>query len=165
MEKPTASESGRNMASTPQELIVRYLAGTALLRDTVAGMDDAQLHAKPIPGKMSTQEVVNHIADSELRMVERMRRAIAGDEPLIMQGHPEPQQHPDRDVEADVRLFQAMREQLAEELRSLAPDVWERVAMRREERVVTLRQLLLHTIHHVENHAATIVEKRAALGS
>jgi hypothetical protein len=29
---------------------------------------------------------------------------------------------------------------------------------------VTLRQLLLHTVHHLENHVATIEEKRAALG-
>jgi uncharacterized damage-inducible protein DinB len=127
-------------------------------------MDTAQLHAKPIPGKMSTQEVVNHIVDSELRMVERMRRTIAGDEPLIIQGHPEPQQHPERDVQADLQLLQTTREQAAEELRPLAPDVWKRVAMRREERVVTLRHLLLHTIHHLENHVATIKEKRAALG-
>jgi uncharacterized damage-inducible protein DinB len=150
--------------STPQELVSRYLAGPALLRDTVAGMDTAQLHAKPIPGKMSTQEVVNHIVDSELRMVERMRRTIAGDEPLIMHGHPEPQQHPERDVEADLQLLQATREQLAEELRPLAPDAWQRVAMQREDSLVTLRQLLLHTVHHLENHVGAIQEKRAALG-
>jgi len=157
------AEIGEN--STPAELIARYLTGPKLLRDTVAGMDSAQLHARPIPGKMSTQEVVNHIVDSELRMVERMRRAIAGDEPLIMQGgHPEPQQHLERDVEADLQLLHTTREQMAEDLRPLAPEVWERIAMKREDRVVTLRQLLLHTTHHLENHVATIEEKRTALG-
>ena len=150
--------------SSTAEIIGRYLAGPALLRETVAGMDAAQLHAKPIPGKMSTQQVVNHIVDSELRMVDWMRRAIAGDEPLVLQGRPQPQPQPERDVEADLRQLQTTREQMAEELRPLEPDVWARVAMKREERVVTLRQLLLHTAHHLENHAATIEEKRAALG-
>jgi len=150
--------------STPAELIERYLAGPTLLRDTVAGMNSAQLHAKPILGKMSTQEVVNHIVDSELRMVERMRRAIAGDEPLVMQGRPAPQQQPERDVEADLQLLRGTREQIAVDLRPLEPKVWGRVAMKREDRVVTLRQLLVHTTHHLENHVATIQEKRVALG-
>ncbi len=151
--------------STPSELIARYLAGPRLLRDTVAGMDIGQLHARPIAGKMSTQEVVNHIVDSEGRMVERMRRAIAGEEPLVMQGgHPEPQHHPERDVADDLQLLETTRERMAQELRPLAPEVWERIAMRREDRVVTLRQLLLLTIRHLENHVATIEEKRAALG-
>ena len=151
--------------STPQELIVRYLAGPALLRDTVAGMDTTQLHERPIPGKMSTQEVVNHIVDSEGRMVERMRRAIDGEAPLVMQGgHPEPQHRPERDVKLDLQLLETTREQLAEDLRPLGSEVWERIAMRREDRVVRLRQLLLRTVRHLENHVATIEEKRAALG-
>ena len=154
--------------STPQELIARYLTGPALLRDTVAGMDADQLHARPIPGKMSTQEVVNHIVDSERSMSERMRRAIAGDDPLVMgargAGHPGPPHHPERDVAADVEALGTIREQMAEDLRSLAPEVWGRIALRREDRVLTLRQVLLHDVRHLEHHVATIEEKRAALG-
>jgi uncharacterized damage-inducible protein DinB len=152
--------------STPQELVARYLTGPALLRDTVAGMDADQLHARPIPGKMSTQEVVNHIVDSERSMSERMRRAIAGEEPVAIggAGHPGPQQHPERDAAADVEALGTMREQMAEDLRPLAPEVWGRIALRREDRVLTLRQVLLHDVRHLEHHVATIEEKRAALG-
>ena len=154
--------------STPQELIARYLTGPALLRDTVAGMDTAQLHARPVPGKMSTQEVVDHIVDSDRSMAERMRRTIAGDEPLIMGvkgvGRPEPPHHAERELALDLQLLQTMREQMAEDLRPLASEVWKRIAMRREDTLVTLRQLLLHTVRHLEHHVATIEEKRAALG-
>ena len=118
---------------TPPERIGRYLAGPALLRETVAGMDTAQLEAKPIPGKMSTQEVVNHIVDSELRMVERMRRAIAGDEPLVMQGRPAPQQQPERDVEADLQLLRGTREQIAVDLRPVGEPRLDPMAALREE--------------------------------
>jgi hypothetical protein len=126
--------------STPQELTARYLTGPALLRDTVAGMDAHQLHARPIPGKMSTQEVVTHIVDSERSMSERMRRTIAGEEPIAMggAGHPGPPHHPERDVAADVEALGTIREQMAEDLRSLAPEVWGRIALRREGRVLTL---------------------------
>jgi uncharacterized damage-inducible protein DinB len=154
--------------STAQELIARYLAGVALLRDTVAGMDESQLHARPIAGKMSTQEVVGHIVDSDRFMAERMKRTIAGDDPLVMGAkgahRPESPSNAERDLALDLQLLQTTREQTAEDLRPLAPEVWERVAMRRDDSAVTLRQLLLHQVRHLENHVGSIKEKRAALG-
>ena len=53
---------------------------------------------------------------------------------------------------------------MAGELRQLPSDVWERVALRREERVVTVCQTLMLMTRHLENHVAAIEEKRAALG-
>ena len=147
------------------ELIARYLAGPALVRDTIAGMDAAQLHARPIPDKMSTHEVVTHIADSETGLGGRLRRAIAGEEPPLTQGgHPEITSDPERDLDADLESLESMRGQMAEELRHLAPEVWERVALRRADREVTVRQVLMLMTRHLENHVSAIEEKRAALG-
>src|SRR5450759_4361003 len=138
-----------------EELIARYLAGPALVRDTIAGMDEAQLHARPIPGKMSTHDVVTHIVDSEGGLGGRVKRAIAGEEiPLVqgMGGHPEPTSEPARDLDADLRLLVTAREQMAEELRQLPADAWELVATRREDRVMTVRQVLIVMVRHLENH-------------
>jgi hypothetical protein len=149
----------------PEQLIARYLEGPKFVRDAIAGMDAAQLHARPILGKMSTHEVVTHIVDSESGLGGRLRRAIAGEEPPLTQGgHPEIKSDPERDLDADLELLETAREQMAEELRQLPPDVWERVAMRREDRVVTVRQMLMLMTRHLENHVAAIEEKRAALG-
>ena len=154
--------------STPQELITRYLAGSALLRDTIAGMDASQLDARPIPGKMSTREVVSHIADTERFYTGRMKQTIAGEEPLVMAGRPpdrpKPPDQPERDPARDLQLLEATREEMADELRDLPPEVWERVAMRRGDDAITLRQLLLRTALHLEGHVAAIEEKRSALG-
>ena len=152
---------------TTEDLIARYLAGPALVRETISGMDATQLHARPIPDKMTTHDVVTHIADSERGMGGRIKRAIAGEEPPLMQGkggHPEPISDPDRDLGADLEQLETARRQMAEELRQLPPDVWERAAMRREDRVVTVRQMLMLMTRHLENHVAAIGEKRAALG-
>ncbi len=151
----------------PDELIARYLAGPVLVRDTIAGMDETQLHARPIPGKMSTYEVVTHIVDSEGGLGGRIKRAIAGEEvPLVqgMGGHPEPRSDSGRDLDADLRLLVTAREQMAEDLRQLPADGWELVAIRREDRVMTVRQVLILMVRHLENHVAAIEEKRAALG-
>ena len=154
--------------STPQELIERYLAGPALVRDAVAGMDASQLAARPIAGKMSTKEVVSHIVDSEQFYAGRMKRTIAGDAPLVLAGRPPdrpaPSEHAERDIAQDLDRLQKTRDEMAEELRQITPDVWQRVAMQREDSLVTLRQLLQRTALHLETHVEAIQEKRVALG-
>ncbi|HEY5548727.1 MAG TPA: DinB family protein [Coriobacteriia bacterium] len=146
-------------------LIVRYLAGPALVRETIAGMDEAQLQARPIPGKMSTHDVVTHIVDSEGGLGGRVKRAIAGEEvPVVGGRHPEVVCDPDRDLDADLDLLTAKREQLAEELRALPADGWEVVALRRDDRTMTVRQVIVLMVRHLENHVATIEEKKAVLG-
>jgi len=164
-DQPTPKPAAIADDIAPEELIARYLAGPTLVRDSVAGMDAAQLHARPISGKMSTHEVVTHIVDSESGMGGRIKRAIAGEEPPLMQGgHPEIKSDPERDLDVDFAKLVAAREQMADELSQLPPDVWERVAMRREDRVVTVRQMLMLMTRHLENHVAAIEEKRTALG-
>ena len=148
-----------------EELIARYLEGPALVRDTIAGMDAAQLHARPIPGKMSTHEVVTHIVDSESGLGGRIGRAVAGEEPPLRQGaHPEITSDPARDLDAELPSLESARRQMAEELRQLPPEVWERVALRGADREMTVRQVLALMTRHLENHVAAIEEKRAALG-
>ena len=150
---------------SPEELIARYLEGPALVRDTIAGMDAAQLHARPIPGKMSTHEVVTHIVDSDSGLGGRIRRATAGEEPPVRQGaHPEIIGDPTRDLDAELPSLEVARRQMAEELRQLPPEVWKRVALRSADREMTVRQVLMLMTRHLENHVAAIEEKRAALG-
>lgn len=66
----------------PEELLAAYRKGPELLREAVAGMDGDALRARPIPGKMSTLEVLCHIVDSDQFMCDRVKRTIAIDKPL-----------------------------------------------------------------------------------
>jgi hypothetical protein len=147
-------------------LIARYLAGPALVRDTIAGMDEVQLLARPIPGKMSTHDVLTHIVDSEGGLGGRVKRALAGEEvPVVVGGHhPQVVCDPDRDLEADLEVLTAKREQMAEELRAIPADAWELVALRRDDRTMTVRQVIVMMTRHIENHVTAIEEKKAALG-
>jgi hypothetical protein len=154
--------------STVEALIERYLAGTALLRDAVAGMTAEQLAAHPIVGKMSSHEVVCHVVDADQFMADRMKRTIATDRPLLMGvdgiTYLEALKYAERDLELDLRLLQVTREQMAADLHRVDASAWERDAVHSEIGLVTLRRLLLHTIRHLESHVAAIHEKRAALG-
>jgi len=151
------------------ELVERYRAGRALLRDAIADLTHEQLLAHPIAGKMSAQEVVCHVADCDQFLADRMKRTIAMDRPLLVGAHgwlyPEALRYAERDLALQLALVDATRAQLAADLERLTPEAWERTAVHTETGLVTLRQLLLHTVRHLEHHVRTIEEKRAALGA
>jgi uncharacterized damage-inducible protein DinB len=154
--------------TTTDNLIERYLGGTTLLRDAVAGMTPEQLAARPVAGKMSSTEVLCHVVDADQFMADRMKRTIATERPLLMGvesvDYLVPLRYADRDLDLDLRLLEVTREQMAADLRRLDPAAWERDAIHSEIGLVTLRGLLLHTIRHLERHVSAIEEKRAALG-
>ena len=151
-----------------KELVERYLAGIESLNEAIAGMDADQLRARPIAGKMTTQEVVCHIVDADQFMADRMKRTISTDTPLLIGvesvDYLEPLHYANRDLDLDLQLFELTRRQMAADLSRLIPDTWERPAVHSEVGLVTLRSLVLHTIHHLERHVTAIPEKRAALG-
>jgi hypothetical protein len=150
------------------ELIARYLDGVALLRDSVAGMTTDQLLARPIAGKLSSQEVACHVVDSDQFMCDRMKRTIATDRPLLIGvesiDYPAPLHYMERDLDLDLRLLGIQREQMAADLGRMTPEAWSRTAVHSQNGLVTLRQLILHAVRHLESHVRTIDEKRAALG-
>jgi uncharacterized damage-inducible protein DinB len=151
------------------ELISRYRAGTSVLQGAIAGLTREQLLARPIPGKMSAHEVVCHMADCDQFLADRMKRTIAMDRPLLVGAdgwlYPEALHYAERDLALTLALIDATRAQLAADLERLSSEAWERTAVHTETGLVTLRQLLLHTVRHLEHHVGTIEEKRAALGA
>lgn len=158
------SDDGRPVA----ELIGVYLAGPRLLRDAVAGMDLATLRARPIEGMMSSLEVVCHVADCEQFLADRMKRTAATERPTLMGVDATPYlevlHYQDRDPELQLLAVEVTRRQMAEDLARLDDHAWARTAIHSETGTVTLRQLLFHAVRHLEYHARTIAEKRAALG-
>lgn len=150
------------------DLIGRYRAGYDSLRASVEDLSAEELRAYPVPGKMSVLEVVAHVADCEQFGADRMKRTIAMDRPLLMGSdgwlYPEALHYAQRDIALDLELVRMTREQMARDLELLAPETWERVAVHSETGLVTLRQLLLHFVRHLDWHIETIREKRAAMG-
>jgi uncharacterized damage-inducible protein DinB len=150
------------------ELVAAYVAGLRLLRDSVVGMDLPALQARPVDGMMSSLEVLSHVADCEQFLADRIKRTAATQRPLLVGIDASPYlevlHYQDRDPEIQLRLVEATRLHLAADLARLPDEAWTRVAIHTETGLVTLRQLLLHAIRHLEYHAGTINEKRRALG-
>lgn len=149
-------------------LIDQYLAGPALLRQAVAGMNREQLLARPIAGRWSTQEVVCHLADADHLYVHRMKRVIAEEEPTLFTLDPDlhtPRMACEqRDVDEELQLIEIGRRQMARILQSLQPEDFSRRGIHSTDGPLTLAVLLERVVGHVPHHVAYIREKRKALG-
>jgi hypothetical protein len=147
-------------------LIEQYLAGPGVLRRAIAGMTREQLHARPIPGKWSTQEVVCHLADYEPIYADRMKRVIALKEPELLNGDPglvAARLAYRRDVEEELVLIEITRKQMARILRALKPEDFQRKGGHSRDGALTLEVLLQRITAHIPHHVRFIEEKRRAM--
>src|SRR5262245_35709265 len=153
---------------TPAELADQYLAGAAALRKAVAGMTREQLTARPIPGRWSTLECVCHIADFDPVLVDRMKRIIALNKPLLIGADEnlflKTLAYHDRDVEEELTLIETTRKQMARIIRTLKPEQLEQTGCHNERGLLTLERVIQTAINHIPHHLKFIEEKRKALG-
>jgi uncharacterized damage-inducible protein DinB len=149
------------------ELVAAYEQGIEHLRSAVAGMTPAHILARPIPGKWSTQEVVSHLADTEIYYTDRIERTIALEKPLLMgvdeRPYPERLSYQALDLTEQLDLFTALRRHATRILRMQPAETWQRTAIHSETGLVTLRQLVFQAVRHVRHHLPFIAAKRAAL--
>ena len=148
------------------QLITEYLAGPQTLRIAVTGMTAEQINATPVPGKWSTKRVICHIADFEPVYVDRMKRVIAENEPMMMIGDPDlfaaRLAYDQRDVEVELDFIEATRTHMEPILRSLVPSDFQRQGNHSEDGLITLEILLKNITDHIPHHLKFIEEKRAA---
>jgi uncharacterized damage-inducible protein DinB len=149
-------------------MIDEYLAGVAVLRQAVAGLNREQLLARPVAGKWSTLEVVCHLSDFEPIFADRMKRVLALDNPPLM-GADENKfaatlAYHDRDAEEELAIVDNTRKQMARILRKQPAEVLARIGAHSERGPRTLEQLLQGAIGHITHHVKFVHEKRKALG-
>lgn len=154
--------------ATRDRLIQNYLAGPQQLRQAVAGMSPEQLTAKPVPGKMSTLEVVCHLSDFEPVYAERMKRAIALEKPTILGADEnlfaKMLRYHDRNLEEELNLIDVCRSQMARILKNIPLDAWAREAVHNERGPMTVEKMVTNITNHIPHHVKFIEEKRKALG-
>jgi uncharacterized damage-inducible protein DinB len=165
---PIAAAQRDDGSMTTSELIAAYESGPQRLRDAVAGLSLDQLRARPVEALWSTLEVVCHLCDCEQFFADRMKRTIATDRPLLLGAdgsrYPGPLRYHDREVEEEIGLVTLTRRQMSRILGRLDDGAWSRTAVHSETGLVTLRQLVLHAVRHLEHHLGFVAEKRRALG-
>jgi len=149
------------------ERIDAYLAGGSQLVQSIWGLTQEQLHAKPIDGSWTIHQIVIHMLDSDLIATDRMKRIACMDKPLLI-GYDETGfvNLPgvwELNAFMACDMFQKNRQMTGTILHRLPKTAWDRFGIHNERGKVTLTEMLETYIHHLEHHLQFLSKKRAML--
>ena len=152
-----------------QALIEQYKAGYEEVARSLEGFDEEALSARPIPGKWSAREVVQHLADSEMNSAIRLRKLLTEESPQI-QGYDQESyaarlRYNERDIAPALDALRGARATTAQLLDAMTEDDWAREGTHSESGRYTAEDWLRIYAAHAHNHAAQIRRLREALES
>jgi|CXWL01.1.fsa_nt_gi uncharacterized damage-inducible protein DinB len=152
-----------------REAVESYARDADIPARSIVGLTEAQLDALPIPNTWSIRQIVVHLMDSDLIAAYRMKRIIAEDRPRLDVWDENafvPNLHYEKlSATKAAELFKANRLFMADILRNLPADAFERVALHPDVGELPLRELVRLYVHHVHHHLAFIEKKRSLLGA
>ena len=151
-----------------QSTIDSYSRGGEKLHKAIAGLTRDELLAFPVPGTWSIQQIVIHLLDSDLIGMDRMKRIIAMEKPLLV-GYDETAfsktLHYNEQSAADaVTILDLSFKNFAKVLRKLPDETFQWEGVHNERGLVTLASYLEHMVHHLDHHLKFVYEKRKILG-
>lgn len=151
-----------------RSIISQFEQGAKDLQRAVDGLTREDCLAFPVPGTWSIQQIVIHLADSDLIGVDRMKRIIAEENPTLI-GYNESLFvknlfYEEQTIEDAVTLFVVNRRQFARVLRKLPDTAFDRIGMHNEAGKVTLGTQLKKYNEHLAHHLKFLMEKRTKLG-
>ena len=150
-----------------RELIAQYEAGFDEVQRALADFPGEQLTAKPLPGKWSACEIVQHLADSEMRAAIRLRQLLTEDRPVIQSYDQEAYaarlNYNARDIAPALDAFRGARASTAQLLAHMSDDDWAREGTHPDHPRYTADNWLEIYAAHAHDHAAQIRRLREAL--
>jgi len=152
-------------ADKRKELVDRYKDGYRVIVEALAGATDAELDARPAPGKWTAREIVHHLADSEMTSAIRLRLLVAAPRPAIA-GYDQDEfarrLFYDRPIQASLEALQAARKTTAEIPERLTDADWSREGTHTEIGRYTTETWLEIYAEHAHQHARQITAARAS---
>jgi len=161
------------MAETPQEYIKRMLghvegqdplklqaAAPKRLEKLIKGQPASKLRKRPAPDKWSVQEILAHLADTEIVGGWRIRLILGApgtpvvafdQDSWVTAGH-----YDKRDPRKSVEQFRVLREANLALLKSLTPEQWKHTGMHSERGPETVEHVVRMFAGHDLNHIAQV---------
>jgi len=140
-------------------LIEQYKAGYAQVERALEGITEAELDARPAPGKWSAREIVHHLGDSEMTSAVRLRLLVAENAPAI-RGYDQDEfarrLHYGRPIAASLAAFRFARESTGEILDRLTDPQWAREGTHSESGRYSVERWLEIYASHAHKHAEQI---------
>lgn len=149
-------------------LIEQYAAGHDEVTRSLEGFPRDALGARPLAGKWSAAEIVQHLADSESISAQRLRALLAQERPVIhgydQEAYAVRLRYNERPIEPALEALHAARATTLQLLRAMREEDWAREGWHTESGRYTCETWLRIYAVHARDHAAQIRALRVALG-
>jgi len=152
------------------KLLEVFDQGPARLRNVLADLTQNHLKANPRPGKWSIQEIVMHVADSEIMGAARIRQTYTqpGSSFAVYDQDVWANQLGYREldnpaVQNALKLFESLRRTTSLIFHQARVEDWDKSGVHAEHGEVTLRNLLELYTDHSERHIEQILYIRSLL--
>jgi hypothetical protein len=143
-----------------EELLKALRANPVTLRALVDRVDDAARRRRPSPDEWAIVEVVAHLADTEERALDRVRRMLSEANPRIpafdQAALAVERNYLAMDVDAELARFEALRHEHVELLTSLDDAAWQRPGVHAEQGRMTVQLYVAHIAGEDADHLAQI---------
>jgi hypothetical protein len=139
-----------------QKLLNEYAKGYQYIMEAIQNLTEDQLNFKPDNKSWNIKEVIIHLADSELVVVYRMKKIIAEEKPLLNLMNQDQWtsnlNYNSLDYKPYLNLFKLTRETMVMQLETLGSDQFSRVGYHEELGEITLKDMIIRYIEHVQVH-------------
>ena len=153
------------LAEERKKLVEQYRAGYEAVAEALLKITPEELGVKPGPDRWSVQEIIHHLADSEMTAAVRLRLLLAQERPTI-HGYDQDEfarrLYYDRPHEVSLELFRIVRQSTAEILDRLTPAEWIREGTHTEAGPYGVEGWLKTYAAHAHKHARQIRVARDA---
>ncbi len=146
------------MVPSKQDFL-EYITAHKKLVIAVKNLSSKQLHFKISPTEWSINQVIVHVADTEMIFCERIRRIIAEENPTLTPFNQEQWAnnmfYDKQDYKLALNWFKTQRESTFALLNLLATKAWERKALK-DGKEVTLFDIFCIAKRHISTHLEQI---------
>ncbi|TAA73013.1 YfiT family bacillithiol transferase [Planococcus salinarum] len=146
-------------AEHTQEWLGKIGTYTTRLREAVDGLSDAQLAGQYREGSWTVQQLVHHIADSQLTLYQRLKLALTEDNPTVLSFAEEQWATlPDNElpVESSIRILDGLNERIVALSQHLTESQLARIFTHQMDGETSVASTLAKLCWHEEHHLAHI---------
>ena len=149
-------------------LVQRLRAQAAEVQRLAAGLDEATLATRGVPGKWSMKELICHCRRMESIFGERIDRMLAEETTIVPYDNPDADEvfvaltnQPTAEVLAE---YVGEREALCKKLEGLTPSEWHRKARHPQFQHFDLHFQIEYMAHHEAHHIYQLFQRRVPFG-
>jgi hypothetical protein len=148
------------MLDRREEILKTLRATPVVLRALVRGAGDSRLRHRPAPGEWAIIEVVAHLADTEERAVDRVRRMLGEEDPYLepfdQEALARQRHYIDLALDSELHRLERLRHEHVAVLEALSAPGWQRTGRHGQHGQMSVELYETHVAAEEVDHLAQV---------